>query len=119
MFLSKLRIPALALAASLAIYLTAGCGSSSNSAAPALEKVGNLEKTTLKVSVLANLDSAGFFVALHEGLFAAEGLRVEYAPAFSDSIIAQPPSSPSSTAPALSPTPTPAPPPSSPWSATP
>ena len=52
----KLRIPALALAASLAIYLTAGCGAGSgNSAAPALARVGNLEKTTIKVAVLANL----------------------------------------------------------------
>ena len=89
MVLSKLRIRALTLAASLAISLTAGCGISSNSALPALQKVGNLEKTTLKVAVLANLDSAGFFVALHEGLFAAEGLDVQYTPAFSDDIIAQ------------------------------
>ena len=89
MSLGKLRIPALALAAALAIFLTASCGTSSNSAAPALAQAGNLEKTTLKVAVLANLDSAGFFVALHEGLFAAEGLHIEYKPAFSDSIIAQ------------------------------
>jgi NitT/TauT family transport system substrate-binding protein len=85
----KLRIPALALAASLATFLSAGCGASGGNSAPALQQVGNLEKTTLKVAVLANLDSAGFFVALHEGLFAAEGLHVEYAPAFSDSIIAE------------------------------
>jgi NitT/TauT family transport system substrate-binding protein len=90
MLREKLRIPALALAASLLIF-TAGCGSSSssNSATPALQNVGNLEKTTLKVSVLANLDSAGFFVALHQGLFTAEGLHVEYTPAFSDNIITE------------------------------
>jgi NitT/TauT family transport system substrate-binding protein len=90
MLCGKLRIPALALAASLAIFLTASCGASGgNSATPALQQVGNLEKTTLNVAVLANIDSAGFFVALHENLFTAEGLHVKYAPAFSDSIIAQ------------------------------
>jgi NitT/TauT family transport system substrate-binding protein len=86
----KLHVPALVLVALLAV-LAAGCGasgSSSTAGTPVLQKVGNLEKTTLNVSVLANLDSAGFFVALHEGLFAQEGLQVKYSPAFSDSIIA-------------------------------
>jgi NitT/TauT family transport system substrate-binding protein len=88
--ISNLRVRALVLAASLAL-LAAGCGSSGNSTAVGtvgLQRVGNLEKTTLNVAVLANIDSAGFFVALHQGLFAQEGLRVNYSPAFSDSIIA-------------------------------
>jgi len=70
--------------------LGAGCAGGSGGAGPGglvpLEKVGNLEKTTLNVSVLANLDSAGFFVALHEGLFAQEGLRISYSPAFTDNV---------------------------------
>jgi len=86
----KLRVPALVTAALLA-FLAAGCGAGGNpgtAGGPALQKVGNLEKTSLNVAVLANTDSAGFFVALHEGLFAAEGLQVHYTPAFSDNIIA-------------------------------
>jgi NitT/TauT family transport system substrate-binding protein len=52
-----------------------------------LPKVANLEKTTLNVAVLPAMDSAGFFVALHDGLFAQEGLTVKYSPAFGDSVI--------------------------------
>ena len=87
MMSKKLRVPALIVAALIAL-LAAGCGAGGNVGVPALPKVGNLEKTSLNVSVLANTDSAGFFVALHEGLFAAEGLQVHYTPAFSDNIIA-------------------------------
>ena len=85
-----LRVPAVVVAASFAL-LAAGCGAGGNSGTagvPALQKVGNLEKTSLNVAVLANTDSAGFFVALHEGLFADEGLQVHYTPAYSDNIIA-------------------------------
>ena len=99
----KLRVPALLLAASVAL-LGAGCANGAGSAGSAggasgaggansaaglvaLAKVGNLEKTTLNVAVLANIDCAGFFVALHEGLFAQEGLRINYSPAFSDAIV--------------------------------
>ena len=83
----KLRVPALVVAALIALP-AAGCGAGGTAGVPALQKVGNLEKTSLNVAVLANTDSAGFFVALHEGLFAAEGLQVHYTPAFSDNIIA-------------------------------
>lgn len=82
---------ALVLAACLG-GLAAGCASSGSSAqtgVPVLQRVANLEKTTLNVSALANGDSAGFFVALHEGLFAQEGLQVNYTPAFSDNVIAE------------------------------
>ena len=87
MMSKRLRVPAL-LAATLIALLAAGCGAGGTAGVPALQKVGNLEKTSLNVAVLANTDSAGFFVALHEGLFAAEGLQVHYTPAFSDNIIA-------------------------------
>lgn len=87
MMSKRLRVPAL-LAATLIALLAAGCGAGGTAGVPAVQKVGNLEKTSLNVAVLANTDSAGFFVALHEGLFAAEGLQVHYTPAFSDSIIA-------------------------------
>lgn len=85
---NKLRIPALAVAASLTL-LAAGCGGGSSATSlPTLAKVGNLEKTTLNVGVLPAIDSAGFFVALHEGLFAQEGLTVNYSPAPGDAVIA-------------------------------
>jgi NitT/TauT family transport system substrate-binding protein len=78
---------ALILAVSLALLGAGGAGCASGDSAVTPAKAGNLEKTTLNVAVLANIDSAGFFVALHEGLFAREGLRINYTPAFSDSII--------------------------------
>jgi ABC-type nitrate/sulfonate/bicarbonate transport system substrate-binding protein len=89
MMSSRLPVSVLVWAA-LLTALAAGCsasGSSGTAGVPVLPKAGNLEKTTLNVAVLANLDSAGFFVALHEGLSAQEGLRINYSPAFSDSII--------------------------------
>jgi NitT/TauT family transport system substrate-binding protein len=87
---NKLHIPALVLATSLTL-LGAGCGSGGSSATgvSVLAKVGNLEKTTLNVAVLPAVDSAGFFVALHEGLFAREGLTVNYSPAPGDEVIAE------------------------------
>jgi ABC-type nitrate/sulfonate/bicarbonate transport system substrate-binding protein len=74
---NKLRVRATLLMVSLAL-LGAGCsgGGSGVVGAPALQKAGNLEKTTLNVAVLPAIDSAGFFVAMHEGLFAQEGLTV-------------------------------------------
>jgi NitT/TauT family transport system substrate-binding protein len=44
---------------------------------------GPAEKTTLNVAVVPAMDSAGFFIALHDGLFAKEGLTVNYTPAVS------------------------------------
>jgi NitT/TauT family transport system substrate-binding protein len=84
----KPSIPALVLTASLAL-LSAGCGGGSSEVnVTALVKVGHLEKTTLNVAVLPAIDSAGFFVALHEGLFAQEGLTVNYTPAFGSEVLA-------------------------------
>jgi NitT/TauT family transport system substrate-binding protein len=49
-----------------------------------------LEKTTLNVAVVPAVDSAGFFVALHDGLFAKQGLTIHYTPAVSsDEVIDQ------------------------------
>jgi len=73
--------------------LAAGCSSSGSgngggtvsaslgSAPPA--SFGPAEKTTLNVAVVPAMDSAGFFIALHDGLFAKEGLTVNYSPAVS------------------------------------
>ena len=59
---------------------TASCASASGS--PENGSSG-LEKTDLTVAVVPAVDSAGFFVALHDGLFKAEGLTVHFVPAVS------------------------------------
>jgi NitT/TauT family transport system substrate-binding protein len=59
------------LATAAALALVAGC-SSSGGAADAL----HLEKSVLNVAVDPSVDSAGFFIALDQGLFKAQGLTV-------------------------------------------
>lgn len=87
---SKRCLPALFITV-LVAFSGAGCAAVRSGggpdAIPVLPRVGNLEKTTLNVAVLPAIDSAGFFVALHDGLFAQEGLTVRYSPAFGDSVI--------------------------------
>src|ERR1051325_1129871 len=71
----------------------AGCSSSSSSSASSAgnntsvsslpTNFGPAEKGTLNVGVVPAMDSAGFFVALHDGLFAREGLKINYSPAVS------------------------------------
>jgi NitT/TauT family transport system substrate-binding protein len=63
--------------------LAAGCSASatgSSGSAGASSSFGPPEKTTLNVGVVPAMDSAGFFVALHQGLFAKEGLTIHYSP---------------------------------------
>lgn len=79
----------MALAAAMTL-LAAGCGSSGSSSGaeiPTLAKVTGLEKTTLNVAAVPAMDSAGFFVALHDGLFAQEGLNIKYTPATSSDTV--------------------------------
>ena len=87
MIRTRLRASAAVLAASLAL-LAAGCSSTRSGLAqtgglPTLAKVGHLETTTLNVAAVPAMDSAGFFVALHDGLFRQEGLTISYSPATS------------------------------------
>ena len=86
MFRSRLRILAPPLA--MALLALSGCaalGATQGSTSPS-----GLEKTTLNVAVVPAVDSAGFFVALHEGLFAQRGLTIHYTPAVSsDEVINQ------------------------------
>ncbi len=90
MMSGKLHVPALLLAASI-VFLGAGCaaanGSPSSNGIPTLPKVAGLEKTTINAAISPVVDSAGFFIALRDGLFAQEGLTVNYAPAHGDTII--------------------------------
>jgi NitT/TauT family transport system substrate-binding protein len=73
--------------------LAAGCSTSASSsssvaggaglASTLTTGFGPPEKTTLNVGVVPAMDSAGFFIALHDGLFAKEGLQIKYSPAVS------------------------------------
>jgi NitT/TauT family transport system substrate-binding protein len=62
------------------IFLTrpTGAGEATSSA---------IEQPDLNVAVVPAADSAGFFVALHEGLFAARGLHVTFIPAVSSETV--------------------------------
>jgi len=72
----------------MTLLALAGCGGlaiASGSTSP-----NGLEKTTLNVAVVPAVDSAGFFVAMHEGLFKKQGLTINYTPAVSsDEVIDQ------------------------------
>jgi NitT/TauT family transport system substrate-binding protein len=86
MFRSRTRIlvPPLAIAL-MALAGCAGVAANAGSTSP-----NGLQKTTLNVAAVPAVDSAGFFVALHEGLFAKQGLTIHYSPAVSsDTAIAQ------------------------------
>jgi NitT/TauT family transport system substrate-binding protein len=84
------RTAAGAVALTAVAGLAAGCSLSSASAGGTTASVSSLptnfgppEKASLNVGVVPAMDSAGFFVALHDGLFAREGLKVNYTPAVS------------------------------------
>ena len=72
-----------------AAALVAGCasGSSDTSGIPILARPVGLEQTVLNVAVVPAVGAAGFFVALHDGLFAQEGLAVRYIPATSSQAV--------------------------------
>src|SRR3984957_1355979 len=84
------RTAAGAVALTALAGLAAGCSSQSSSSAGGTSAVsalttnfGPAEKTTLNVGVVPAMGSAGVFVALHDGLFAKEGLKINYSPAVS------------------------------------
>ena len=81
-------------AAAVVAIAAAGCTSSSGSGGASAaggasagtmsamnsQSFGAPEKSTINVGVVPAMDSAGFFVALHDGLFAKEGLTINYTP---------------------------------------
>ena len=86
MFRFRLRI--LAPPILIALLALSGCGHVAATAGRTSSS--GLVKTTLNVAVVPAVDSAGFFVALHEGLFAQHGLTIHYSPAVSsDEVIGQ------------------------------
>jgi NitT/TauT family transport system substrate-binding protein len=74
----------LVTATALALALAAGCSSGGGTGASS-----SIEKPNLNVAVVPAVDSAGFFVALDEGLFEAQGLNVTFnAASSSETVIA-------------------------------
>jgi NitT/TauT family transport system substrate-binding protein len=72
----------------IAMLALSGCGGLSANAGST--SPNGLQKTTLNVAVVPAVDSAGFFVALHEGLFTKQGLTIHYTPAVSsEEVISQ------------------------------
>jgi NitT/TauT family transport system substrate-binding protein len=72
----------------IALLALAGCGGLTINTGSTSSN--GLEKTTLNVAVVPAVDSAGFFVALHEGLFRQHDLTIHYTPAVSsDEVINQ------------------------------
>jgi NitT/TauT family transport system substrate-binding protein len=82
-----MRVQTRVLAPVTAMALLAVTGCAGLSGEPSSAASGQLEKTTLNVAVVPAVDSAGFFVALHEGLFAAKGLTIDYTPATSSQLV--------------------------------
>jgi NitT/TauT family transport system substrate-binding protein len=84
------RVRTRILAPPVAIALIALSGCAGLAANAGSTSPNGLQKTTLNVAVVPAVDSAGFFVALHEGLFAKQGLTIHYTPAVSsDEVINQ------------------------------
>jgi len=77
----RVRGAALLVTAATLVFAS-GCAGSGSAAAPAA-----VEKPDLNVAVVPALDSAGFFVALYDGLFRAEGLNVHFIPAVSSDTV--------------------------------
>jgi len=65
----------------LAILFVPRLSGGGNTATP------GIEQPDLNVAVVPAVDSAGFFVAMHEGLFAAHGLHVTFIPAVSSATV--------------------------------
>jgi NitT/TauT family transport system substrate-binding protein len=70
------------LVTAVTLVLAAGCSSAGSEAG-----TPRVEKPDLTVAVVPAVDSSGFFVALHEGLFRAQGLNVKFVPAISSKTV--------------------------------
>jgi NitT/TauT family transport system substrate-binding protein len=71
------------LGAAVALACATGCSSAATAGGPA----PSVEKPDLNVAVVPALDSAGFFVALYQGLFTRAGLNVHFVPATSSDTV--------------------------------
>ena len=80
----RIRTRILAPPIAIALLALSGCGglaANAGSTSP-----NELQKTTLNVAVVPAVDSAGFFVALHQGLFKQQGLTINYSPSVSSDV---------------------------------
>ena len=84
---ARVLAPLAALALLPLAGLMSGCGVVGGGAAAAQAAPGPLETSVLNVAAVPSVDSAGFFVALHEGLFKAQGLTIHYTPALSSDTV--------------------------------
>ncbi len=75
------RVRGTALLVTAVTLLAAGCSAGGSGGTP------GLEKPDLTVAVVPAVDSAGFFIALEEGLFKAQGLNVIFKPAISSATV--------------------------------
>lgn len=71
-----------AVTASILTLTVTACANGGGGPAEAQAAQG-VEKPNLTVAVVPAVDSAGFFIALHDGLFRAQGLNVHFVPAIS------------------------------------
>lgn len=80
-------VPLIAMALLPLAGLLSACGivGGGNSAAQAAS--GPLETSVLNIAAVPSVDSAGFFVAMYKGLFAAQGLTIHYSPALSSDTV--------------------------------
>jgi NitT/TauT family transport system substrate-binding protein len=75
-----MRKQSILLIAAVAVFAV-GCTTGTGNEPP------GLEQRDLNVAVVPAVDSAGFFIALHQGLFAAKGLHVTFVPAVSSETV--------------------------------
>jgi NitT/TauT family transport system substrate-binding protein len=75
-------VPGTGLLVTAVTLLAAGCSTGASAAG-----TPGVEKPDLTVAVVPAVDSAGFFVALEEGLFKAQGLNVTFKPAISSATV--------------------------------
>ena len=87
---ARMHVLAPVTAVITAIMLLAATGCAGALGGTSSAATGGPEDSTLNVAVVPAVDSAGFFVALHDGLFAKHGLAINYTPATSsDTVINQ------------------------------
>jgi NitT/TauT family transport system substrate-binding protein len=76
------RVRGTELLVTAVMLLAAGCSTGGSGAG-----TPGVEKPDLTVAVVPAVDSAGFFIALEEGLFKAQGLTVKFVPAISSATV--------------------------------
>jgi NitT/TauT family transport system substrate-binding protein len=76
-------LPVIAAASAAILTLTVTACANGGGGPAAAQAPAGVEKSNLTVAVVPAVDSAGFFIALHDGLFKDQGLNVNFVPAIS------------------------------------